>query len=445
MISKIRGEKFLFISIIYLLCAFPVFSDCIDEPYFQTGKKTAPGLVNHKGTYPQKITKVLQGITFDSDYDNGSLQNVTEAATNEFNCSIYEESGESGPAKYWFRFRMSGVGGRTVTLNINHSENPRPVVRFGTGGSWRRMTSTEAPSTAKVIIAAPPDVNETELAFFFPSGVEETYRRVNDFVRASDDATSNLIGLSYQGREMWMVNVTDRNTTDTGKHRVWVHSRAHAGEVTSTLLLLGFLEQITGDSYTAKRLRRFCIFNIVPLQNIDGVFLGHTRWDSQGIDPERQWPNPYRIPEVGNFKDRVDLFMAGDNPIEVALNLHSTKGGFVDTFFFKHISPSVTAAFEEKEQKFIDAFKNVTPLFNNLAPQTSLLDPAKFIESYFWNNWGEAVMAMTHEGHFYRRITDNAYLSDEDYYELGRAMARAVIEYYNLPQIPYETSAWVLY
>jgi hypothetical protein len=443
--SKIRGGIFLCLSIIHLLYALPLFSDCIDELYFQTGKKTPAGLISQRGAYPQKITKVLQGITFDSDYDNGSLENVTESDSNVFNCTIYTDSGELGAAQYWFRFRMSGVAGRTITLNIDHGDNPRPVVRFGTGGPWRRMTSTEAPSTARIIVTAPADVNEAELAFFFPSGFGETCRKVNDFVRASDDATSSLIGLSFQGREMLMLNVTDRNATDTGKHRVWVHSRAHAGEVTATLLMLGFLEQITGDSYTARRLRRFCIFNIVPLQNVDGVFLGHTRWDSQGIDPERQWPDPYRIPEVGNIKDRVDAFMTGENPIEVALNMHSTRGNFTDTYFIKHIRDSVTEAFEEKEQKFINAFKNATPLFNNLSPHTSQLEPVKFIESYFWNNWGEAVMAMTHEGHFYRRITDNAFLTDEDYYELGRAMARSMIEYFNLPPIPYETTGWMLY
>lgn len=445
MISKIGKWFLLAITIIHILYHPPGYSVCFDESCFQTGGKTPPDLIAFKDVYPQKITKTLQGITFDSDYDNGSLLDVAEAGSNEFNCSIYTDSGELGAAQYWFRFRMSGVAGRTITLNIDHGDNPRPVVRFGAGGTWRRLTSTEAPSTARIVVTAPADANEAELAFFFPSGVEETCRKASDFVRASDDATSSLIGRSFQGREMWMVNVTDRNTTDTGKHRVWVHSRAHAGEVTATLLMLGFLEQITGDSYTARRLRRFCIFNIVPLQNVDGVFLGHTRWDSQGIDPERQWPNPYRIPEVGNIKDQVDAFMTGENPIEVALNLHSTKGGFVDTFFYKHITPSVTKAYEVKEQKFIDAVKNATPLFNNLSPQTSQLDPVKFIESYFWNNWGEAVVAITHEGHFYRRITDNSFLTDEDYFELGRAMARSMIEYFNLPPIPYETAGWMFY
>ncbi len=386
-------------------------------------------------TYPQKITKTVQGIVFDSDYDNGSLLDVQEAGTNVFNCIIYAEPGELGTRRYWFRFKMTGVAGRTITINIDHSENPRPVISLD-GENWRRLTTSEAPSSYRIVLTFPADENSAELAFFFPSGYEETYRRVSALIRRTDDATTDIIGQSFQERDMWMVTVTDSYTTDTGKHRVWLHSRAHAGEVTSTLLMLGFLDQITTDSYEGRRLRHFCIFNIVPLQNIDGVFLGHTRWDSQGIDPERQWGNPDRIPEVGNIKTKVDEFMASPNPIEVALNLHSTKGNNTDTFFFKHIYPSVTHNFEQIEQRFIDAFDHATPLFDNLSPHFSQLDPIVFIESYFWNNWGEAVMALTHEGHYFRRITDNQFITDENYYELGRAMARALIEYFNLPELP---------
>lgn len=383
---------------------------------------------------PQKITKTVQGITFTSDYDNGSLEDVTSGGLNVFNCKIYEEPGALGSRKYWFRFKMTGVAGRTITLNIEHPSNPRPVITKD-GKSWRRLTAEETPSTTQIQLTFSPTENFAELAFFYPLGVAETYEAVSALVRNSDDASTQIIGQSFQGRDIWMVTVTDTSVPDTGKHRVWMHSRAHAGEVTSTHLLLGFLEQITEDSPVGKRLRRYCIFNIVPLENVDGVYLGHTRWDSQGFDPERDWCYPVTLPEVLSIKTQVDSLMASANPIEVALNLHSTQGNYLDTFFFKHIYPSVTHHYEEIEQRFIDAFDNATPLFDNLNPQTSQLHECQFIESYFWNNWGESVMALTHEGHFQRRITDNEWITADDYRELGRAMARALIEYFNLPEL----------
>jgi hypothetical protein len=227
-------------------------------------------------------------------------------------------------------------------------------------------------------------------------------------------------------------------------------------------MMLGFLDQVTTNTELGQRLRRFCIFNIVPCQNVDGVYLGCTRWDSQGIDPERQWGNPYRIPEVGNIKDKVDALMAGPNPIEVCLNLHSTVNDFADTFFFKHVvgaGSTVTPAFEVIQQNFINAFNGVNPLFDNLSAQTSVLNATLFIESYMWNNWAEDVMAMTHEGHFYNRITDGLWIdtnaerysaasnglwiTGDDYKSLGRSLAESLVPYFSLP-VPVTMSGWEL-
>ena len=385
-------------------------------------------------TYLQKFTITLQGIRFDSNYDNGSLEYVTESGTNIFNCKIYEDSGELGPKKYWFRFKLSEVAGRSFTLNIDHFQNPRPVISLD-GKKWRRLTALEAPSSSKIVLSFEPSQNEAELAFFYPSGVEETYERVREYVNRCDSFTSKVIGQSFQFRDMILASATDPAFPDDSKHRVWMHSRAHAGEATGTLALLGFLDAVTTDSLLGRHLRRYCIFNVLPLENVDGVFLGHTRWDSQGIDPERQWGNPDRIPETDNMKKTVDEFMAGENPIEVALNMHSTVGNYEDTFFYKHVSPSVTTNFEAIQQRYIDAVNNTTNLFDNLSPQTSLLNSTIFIESYFWNNWGEAVMAMTQEGHFYNRITDQEWITDDDYHQLGEAMAFALIEYFDLPPV----------
>jgi len=394
-----------------------------------------------RNKHPQKITKTLDGITFFSDYDNGSLADVVAISQNVFSCAIYSETGVSGEAQYWFRFQMFGVAGRTITLNINHAKNPRPVISFD-GVSWRRMTAAEAPNTASVVFTFDPEQDFAEIAFFFPAGLEEIYQKTSALVRRHDYVTSEIIGLSEQKRQLWMVSATNPSAPDSMKHRVWVHSRVHAGEATATHVMLGFLEQITEDSPLGERLRQFCIFNVVPVVNVDGVYLGHTRWDSLGRDIERGWCPPVVIPETLALKNQVDPFMAGSNPIEVALNLHSTVGSFKDTFFFKHTGASVTRAFEAIQQRFIDAFDNATPLFDSLSAQTCALAKCRFIESYFWNNWGENVMAMTHEGHFFRRITDNEWITDDDYRALGRAMAACLVEYFELPQ--YAPQLWML-
>lgn len=382
-----------------------------------------------------KLTTTLQGITFNSNYDNGSLYSVESAGTNVFNLGLFvEDSSEGlGTRKYHFRFKMSGVAGRSLTLNIDHSQNPYPFISVNGGVSWRRLTPAEAPDSGRLNLTFPAGQNEVELAFFDPLGYQEIHERVNALVMAGVGATTEVLGLSQQGRQQWLVTVTDPTVPTTNKRRVWVHARAHAGEVTSSHVMLGLLDQVTTDTAMGRHLRRNCIVHILPNLNVDGTYLGLTRWDSQGRDLERQWANPSNVPEVANIRARVDQYMATPNPIEVCLNLHSTVGNWADSFFFKHIMPSVTFAFEGIQQDYIDAFNSATPLFDNLSAQTSQLSPTLFIESYMWNNWGELVMAMTHEGHYFRRITDSQYITGSDYHALGRAQAVALDEYFNLP------------
>lgn len=434
------------------------------------------------GTLAQKITVVSNGVTFDSDYDNGSLEAVSYggfvSGQDVYNLDIYTESGELGTAAYWFRFTMDNVASKNFRLNIDHTQNLRPVVRFfstasGTWSAWRRTTSTEAPTTSRLNIVTTADQNLIELAFFYPLGVQETYDRVADLVASSPHATQTILPTtSFLGNNFVSVTVNDTNFPDGDKHGVWVHSRAHAGEVTSTWVLLGFLEQFLADDAYGPRLRRYCRLDMLALQNVDGVEIGHTRWDSQGVDPER-WSDSSNpgvpgcllrspaIPSQTVLKQLIDARLSSTLPPEVALNLHSTQGAYDDTFFFQrnlNTSPSsgqafVGTSFRTILQNYVDALNNATPLFENADPQFSTLNvcsstsTSRFVESYFFTERGEATMAMTHEGYFRTRgYGDFGYWTDEEYIELGRAQARALIEYFSLPPYtPTSVDGWMTY
>lgn len=383
---------------------------------------------------PNKVTTTIDGITFNSAYDNGSLAAVSRRALNDYDATVYTETGEKGARKYWFRFTLSGVAGRTVTLHLDHTQNPVPFLRvLNPGpGAWRRMSASEAPDSSTLVLSFAPATQSVELAFFDPLGYGETLAAVTNLTAGSPYASVITLGQSFENHDLHLVTINNSGYPDAGKHRVWVHARVHAGEITSTHTMLGFLEQVLEDSDTGRHLREYITFHIVPQVNVDGIHRGYTRWDAQGIDEESEWCN-IRVPEVALLQAQVDGFMASPNPISVALNLHSTVGNFADSFFWKHLAPSVSVAFEGIQQDYIDAVDAATPLFDNLSAQTSQLNACTFIESYFWNHWGESVMALTHEGHFYRRITDNAWTDGAHYREVGRALARALIAYYDLP------------
>jgi hypothetical protein len=377
----------------------------------------------------------IDGVSFDSEYDNGSLGDVAHAGENRFTASLHTEDGELGQQRYWFRFRMAGEEGRVVVLALDHGENPRPFVRENER-AWRRMTAEEAPDDGTLVVTLAGGESPVEVAFFEPLGVGETDLAVQSLIARHPSLTSSaLLGQTAEGREVTMITIDDPLVDPSAKRRLWVHSRAHAGEVTGTHSLLGFLEQMMEDSPAGLLLRERLRVHMVPLLNIDGVHDGYTRWDAEGRDPESQWC-AIDSPAVQSVKTQVDQLMQEPEPISLALNLHSTRGVYADTFFFKHLFPSVSRNFETIQQRYINAFDRATPLFENRSPESSQLHECRFIESYFWNNWGEDVMALTHEGHYHRRVTDDAWLTGADYREMGKGMALALIEYYDLGEVP---------
>lgn len=229
--------------------------------------------------------------------------------------------------------------------------------------------------------------------------------------------------------------------------------------MTSTWCLIGFLDQFLADDAWGPRLRAHCRLDMLVLQNVDGVEWGNTRWDSQGVDPER-WSDSSNpgvpgclmrspaIPSQTILKQLIDARLASSLPPVVALNLHSTVGSWDDTFFFQrnlNTGPSagqalVTTSFRALLQDYVDSLNAATPLFENADPQFSMLNlcsstsTSRFVESYFFTMRGEATMAMTHEGYFRTRgYGDIGYWTDEEYIELGRAMARALVDHLDIP------------
>jgi hypothetical protein len=48
-----------------------------------------------------KLTITVDDITFDSAYDNGSLAGISRRSLHEYDATLFTDSGEKGPQKYW--------------------------------------------------------------------------------------------------------------------------------------------------------------------------------------------------------------------------------------------------------------------------------------------------------------------------------------------------------
>lgn len=98
-------------------------------------------------------------------------------------------------------------------------------------------------------------------------------------------------------------------------------ARQHPGEITGSYMMEGVLDFLTGTSVEAEYLRQHCVFKLFPMLNIDGVVHGNNRCSLAGVDLNRRWKNPSRVPltlpscipsraiQASSFPGRVDCLL----------------------------------------------------------------------------------------------------------------------------------------
>ncbi len=206
------------------------------------------------------------------------------------------------------------------------------------------------------------------------------------------------IGKSTQGRELQELTISDFRTDVNQKKRIYIHARTHPNEVQSTYVTNEIVKLLVNDSKIGKDLREKCIFNILPMYNPDGVELEKPRENANNIDIESNWGSPSPEIEVVNLRNRFAELMTKDNPVQVALNMHSAIA--CKRYFVYHHANGTSDAFAQKEQEFIGAIKEYftegIESYNYFVSWQNST-PDRYPESWWWNNYGEGVMALTYE------------------------------------------------
>lgn len=76
------------------------------------------------------------------------------------------------------------------------------------------------------------------------------------------------------------------------KKCIVVTARVHPGEVPSSHVMTGIIDELTKDNEVVNALRDNVVFYIFPILNPDGVARGHYRVDTNGINLNRCYINP---------------------------------------------------------------------------------------------------------------------------------------------------------
>jgi cytosolic carboxypeptidase protein 2/3 len=324
-------------------------------------------------------------ILFDSHFESGNLSQAYKRVDDFDSVECYSLLLSNDTNSYhsqWFYFHMSNLTiGKKYQFDFLNFKKPKieestqPVMFINS--QWTRIGEDikyfKTPSSSSVAYSqqakgienffADPDDEEidylpsspsstlilytfsfkfvaTQTEGFFAYSYPYTFSDLRRFLnRLEDDETRDsnfhrsVLCRTRMGHNCEILTVTNSaNRGSSGKilekRLIIVTSRVHPGETPGSFVVQGLIDFLTGNTSEAKFLRDKFVFKIVPMLNIDGVVLGNTRCDSQGIDMNRSWSmedgHGSAIPEILALRGLVDsYFDANGTKFHMFIDLHA--------------------------------------------------------------------------------------------------------------------------
>jgi murein tripeptide amidase MpaA len=260
----------------------------------------------------------------------------------------------------WFYFRLTGGGGRAVTLRILNCAGaayPDGWTDYRACLSldreeWERVDTSYGDGI--LTISVTPSSDSVWIAYFAPYTMERHHDLVAS-VAAVPGIVHRSLGQTLDGQEM------DYFRLDGGPLQVWLYARQHPGETMAEWWMEGALERLVDDfDPVTRRLREKATFHIVPNMNPDGSRRGHLRTNAAAANLNREWhaPTLERSPEV--FHVRAEMDRTG---VDFAMDIHGDEAIAANFLAGFEGVPSWRQAQQDLFDAFSDALLRATPDF----------------------------------------------------------------------------------
>jgi len=329
------------------------------------------------------------------------------------------------PSARWYYFRMEGVKGKNIYLNINNSEAIRPFYSYD-NLNFHRFLPEE--NFKKNQINKIFEKDTVYIAHFIPYTLSRLDKKLNSWA-INPFAKRDTIGLSTQGRPIEMITLTDSSVNSSSKKKVWIHGRAHPSEQPCSWHLEALIDRLLSGSPHSEALLRNVIFYIVPIINPDGVFGGYSRSSSTGVNIEINWdrPDSMTMPEIKVLKNKLEE-ITGEAPLDLLLNMHSQIANSATYWIHTDTSTNPKSYREQLLLSNLTAFDNPyysskDQLFSDVAP--------RYAEGWIWNRFKDSTVAITFETPYtyYNEEIDGEWVSPENLSDFAQNTLYAIGDY----------------
>jgi len=332
------------------------------------------------------------------------------------------------PSSRWYFFRMEGVKGKQIFLNINNSEVIRPFYSYD-GVNYKRFEACENFSRGKLNKIFTQDT--VYISHFIPYTYSRLVNKTDQWIK-SGFATDREIGRSHMSVPIHMLTITDTSVSDQNKKRIWIHGRAHPSEQPCSWHLEAMINELVSGSEYSKSLLAQAVFYIVPLINPDGVIGGYSRSTSTGVNVEVNWDRADSLttPEVKVLKKMI-THLTTDKPFDLFLNMHSQIAN--SATYWIHTAESTSEITYKNQLLLSNLTINANPYYTSKDQSFSDMAP-RYPEGWMWKRFGDNTVAITFETPytFYKEDSNSEWVSVENLAKMAMNSLYAISDYLNI-------------
>ena len=287
-------------------------------------------------------------VSISTDFECARLGRVERRSETHFVCAVEGQADREGRNRQvtWYCFRLDGAKGREVTVELTdlrgeYDYKPAriaitdeiPPVVSADGVTWTHLAGvTHDAAAGTTTLRLAPEADRLWVAHVEPYGWSRLLGFL-DRVGGHPHLRRESAGKSVEGRDLWLLTITDPAVPDAGKRVAWLMCRQHAWESGTSFVGEGAVDFLL--SAAAAGLRRETVFKVFPMLDPDGVVHGAVRFNRNGCDLNRNWDScdlagdrdRALMPEIWHAKRAILAWLDGGGRIDLFLTLHNQERG----------------------------------------------------------------------------------------------------------------------